>query len=367
MCIAIYSKAGGDLLPAEWFNQSMRSHPDGMGLVYIGNDGQFKVIKSLHRGDVVYNAYRSAHRLGKDCLLHFRKATHGDVSVENCHPFYNGEDEVFIHNGVFRFVDQPDNTVDSALLGERILSHLPSNWRDLPDIVRMIEKWIDWSKVVILRRDGLVTILNESSGHWEKDKGLWFSNTSFRPPWRPNTHSKDKGQKKDKKKNNRTYDCAYNLPVKYTDRRSVRDDNGFGWSDHWGIEWWNRQDEAKTKQETLELDDPVTKRERVDDDSPWAYYFPDGYDYQGYEVCTYCIPMEWVDAPSCYPLFFDAERGFTSFECCSCTCLVTAGSTKLETMAFDRDTLMPIPESIENLEDEEDTKDYDVTLEYGSY
>lgn len=345
MCIAIYSQGDGEVLPPEWFNESMRSNPDGMGIAWIDDDGQFKVVKSLHRGDIIYSAYVAVHESGKDCILHFRKTTHGDTVVENCHPFFNGEDEVFVHNGILKFDEMPDNVVDSALFGERILSHLPDDWRDYPDIVRMIEKWMDWSKIIILRRDGLVTILNEHKGQWEKDKGLWFSNSSFRPPWRPKAHTGKKGKRKGKNTGG-----GSNLPVVHRESRS--------WYDHFGYgenysEWWERQQPERTTQEELDFPDEGTYRGFVEDDDPFAASYPDGYDYQGYEICTYCIPMEWVDAPACYPIFFDEEAGFKDYECCSCTMLITQGSPKRMTIAFDRDTLLALPESIENVEDSE--------------
>jgi hypothetical protein len=333
MCIAIYSAGDGELLTTEAFNESMRVNDHGMGIAWIGDDGQFKVVKTLHRGDIIYRAYQAAHDVGKDCILHFRKATHGDKTTENCHPFYNGEDEVYVHNGVLNFYEQPDNAVDSALFGERILSHLPSDWMRMPDIVRMIERWLDWSKIIVLRKDGDVTILNESKGVWEEDKGLWYSNTSYRPPFRPKKMGKGK----------------YNLPVKHEDRRSVRDDYGFGRSDYWTTEWYGRE----TKQEELDLPDKGTFRSIVEDDDPFAEFYPNGYDYQGYEICTYCIPMEWVDAPACYPIFFDEDSTFNSYECCSCTMLITRGSPKRKTVAFDRDTHTVMPDAIENLEDVE--------------
>ncbi len=382
MCLAIYSRGDGDLLPTEWFNEAMRTNADGMGIVYIGDDGQFKVVKSLHRGDVIYGAYRYAHRAGKDVLIHFRKATHGSKSVENCHPFYNGTDEVYVHNGILSFDEQPDDVVDSALFGERILSFLPTDWRNLPDIVSMVESFIDWSKIVILRLDGDVTILNEHKGNWDKDKGLWFSNFTYKPvqQWRPKSYSdgawesqsygkKKKGKKKGKGKKQYPRipmrESPNNLPVKYNDRRSVQDDHGFGYSNLWGIEWWNREDKANRNEEVQEVGREVRTQlqlsdewesasdwEYVDGDDPFALCYPDGFDYQGYEVCTYCLPSEWVDAPNCYPIFFDAERGFKHYECCSCSVLITIGSPKRKTVAFDRDTLTLLPESIENLDEE---------------
>lgn len=179
MCIAIYSPASANPLSRENFNAAMRSNRDGMGLAFVGQDGKFRIIKSLTRGDVIYDEYDIAHKAGHDCLLHFRIGTHGSVNEDNCHPFVVSENELMIHNGVIRGVTIPKDQTDSQAFAEQVLRELPEGWETKPGLRKFIEYSLLGSKVVILRRSGGVVILNEQSGHW-KD-GIWYSNHSYIP------------------------------------------------------------------------------------------------------------------------------------------------------------------------------------------
>ena len=119
-------------------------------------------------------------------LFHSRFATHGDTSIENCHPFRVGGDQrtVLAHNGVLPQVVQPGRgevRSDTRITAEDFLprfGHLATRARR-----RRFEKWMTArNKIVILSVDPRFRqqayILNERAGIWQ-DR-IWYSNDDFR-------------------------------------------------------------------------------------------------------------------------------------------------------------------------------------------
>ncbi len=75
-----------------------QDHPDGWGVAYYVAD-----IPHVMKRPVIAKEDSLFHRLSSQVasqtvLAHIRKATHGDISVLNCHPFQFGR-WVFAHNG----------------------------------------------------------------------------------------------------------------------------------------------------------------------------------------------------------------------------------------------------------------------------
>lgn len=88
---------------------------------------------------------------------HTRLATHGAVSLDNCHPFQHGKIQL-AHNGVvFNALEQPDAkgmVVDSQLLARRVAEK-----RDISDLSGYgVVTWTD------VRRPGRVYLCNIGSG-----------------------------------------------------------------------------------------------------------------------------------------------------------------------------------------------------------
>lgn len=88
---------------------------------------------------------------------HTRLATHGAVSLDNCHPFQHGKVQL-AHNGiVFNALEQPDAagmTVDSQLLARRV-----AEGREISDLSGYgVVTWTD------VRRPGRVYLCNIGSG-----------------------------------------------------------------------------------------------------------------------------------------------------------------------------------------------------------
>lgn len=112
-------------------------------------------------------------------LMHFRWATHGSVSVKNCHPFPLAMGGALIHNGVLGIEGLNKDASDTKFFVKNIVDKLPEGWVDQPWWQQVLTKYIGYTnKVAMLFNDGRYLILNEKLGEW-KD-GVWYSNDSWK-------------------------------------------------------------------------------------------------------------------------------------------------------------------------------------------
>jgi hypothetical protein len=178
-----------------------RAMPDATALLHgatANDDGHGYAIvtptriltrRSMAAADLI-DAFADARRAHPDgpALFHSRFSTHGETSLDNCHPFLVGGDPrtVLAHNGVLPSIVQPapkDPRSDTRIAAEEFLGR-PGALRTRRSRLQ-IEKWMTpANKMVILTIDRRFTqqsyILNEESGIW--DGGIWYSNGSYLPP-----------------------------------------------------------------------------------------------------------------------------------------------------------------------------------------
>ena len=76
MCLAIYDKAGSELIGAEIMDRAFKQNPDGIGISWV-EDGSVRVFKTLKDLFLVKEIYGYAKALSSDSpiLIHFRKET----------------------------------------------------------------------------------------------------------------------------------------------------------------------------------------------------------------------------------------------------------------------------------------------------
>lgn len=195
MCLALYKPAKATLNKAE-MQSAFKSNPDGAGFAYY--DPALRRVE-IQRGYFTFDAlWHDLEPIMEDkcpLILHFRWATHGDVNVENCHPFAL-KDGALIHNGVISGMGTKtsyskyytttatncdtecgDDRSDTREFVEDFLAGM--NVNVLRSAKKLIEHTIGYSKLVTIHNDGSVIIFNEQMGHWRG--GVWYSNDSYKP------------------------------------------------------------------------------------------------------------------------------------------------------------------------------------------
>lgn len=194
MCLALYKPAKATLSKKE-MQTAFKANPDGAGFAYY--DPTLRRVE-IQRGYFTFDTlWQDLEPIMADkcpLILHFRWATHGDVNVDNCHPFALA-DGALIHNGIISGMGTStytssnkyyqtatcattacdDDRSDTREFVEDYLDGMTVNV--LRGAKKLIEHTIGYSKLVTIHDDGSVIIFNENSGHWRG--GVWYSNNSY--------------------------------------------------------------------------------------------------------------------------------------------------------------------------------------------
>ena len=177
MCILIHHTA--DTSFSDEVLRDFYSHnPDGFGLMF-GDGKKIHVTKSLGSVDETIALYRDIAE-GRECILHYRMKTHGNIDTANCHP-YRVTDELWLaHNGIL-----------SA--GNPIRKEMSDTWHMIEYIIRPIaESNMDMlftadfqeylgeligssNKFALCHADGRIAVINRDAG--VEHFGAWLSNT----------------------------------------------------------------------------------------------------------------------------------------------------------------------------------------------
>ena len=189
MCIAIAQPKGVRALTIEELEKGWATNPDGGGYAYIDEDNRIQAIYSMDKDSFILQYLESYATYGTSSpfMVHMRIATHGSVSLNNCHPFtidLDGEGEMmFMHNGIIdKITDDIEGSdlTDTEGMSAFIFNDMHDEWLDNPHLVEFIEDFIDYSKLVFLTTspvlDKEMYILNEDNGSWHND--IWWSNYS---------------------------------------------------------------------------------------------------------------------------------------------------------------------------------------------
>jgi len=178
MCVII-NHTNNNSLDDEFLIRIYDKNKDGLGVMYAER-GKIHVHKIIPKGPEEVIEFYKEHADIKDCVIHFRRRTVGEISLANTHPFYVENGLYYAHNGDMPFEDSIRS--DSKIFAEDFLrpilkngnSYLifDKNWADL--LGRIIGSH---NKLIFLNNEGKVTIINEKEGHYVN--GAWFSSLEF--------------------------------------------------------------------------------------------------------------------------------------------------------------------------------------------
>ena len=193
MCV-IASIPAGSTIDEKTLRDMWDTNSDGGGIAYI-EDEKVVVYKTMKLKSFLkkFKSVVKSHG-GNDILMHMRIKTHGDVCIENTHPFSIKQDNrvcddmVFAHNGILPTVfqttvkDTDTNGIqlsDTRRFNELFWSNFDIRALDVPGTIEMVEELIGFgNKFVVLNANPAMKrqtyIVNAGRGTY--DNGVWYSN-----------------------------------------------------------------------------------------------------------------------------------------------------------------------------------------------
>ncbi len=180
MCIIIINKEG--MLNKSILDTSKKLHGDGAGLMYSNANNELVVEKSLDPNQII-KTYKKIRKAAPTTpiVLHFRYATDGDIDDENCHPYPVTKNVAVVHNGILTtYKNRNTNMSDTRLFILDILQYIPEKELFTHWMIKLLQQAIDANKLVFMKKDGQIMIVNEDLGHWDEEKKNWFSNSTYK-------------------------------------------------------------------------------------------------------------------------------------------------------------------------------------------
>jgi hypothetical protein len=227
---------------------------DGLGVMYAA-DGKLHVYKSLPANGQDFVDFYRKHAANRDCIWHARMQTHGDIDMENCHPYRVTDDIWMAHNGILSTGNDADHTKsDTWHFIKNVLRPALTTDPNLmldPEWIAFMGSIIGGSnKFGLLRADGESCIINQKSG--VKFENSWLSNTYA---WTPSRFGFQSPQ-------------ANVLRSVYGSFNRIDEDYGNSWSSGYA-NWqqksidWRAQQASKAQRQVATLG---LAEEEVDDD-----------------------------------------------------------------------------------------------------
>ena len=159
------------------------NNPDGAGYMFVRNN-RLVVDKGFFTLDSFYQAYKLDNLVYGETspfILHFRIATHGTRTVDNCHPHRLSNTLAFAHNGIFTCVNgiRAKKSKSDTVRAGIIFKQLPSDWFYKKGLRVLVEEFFMQSSSYGAFLDNKGAIWMTSKNDWNKNKGIYYSNNTY--------------------------------------------------------------------------------------------------------------------------------------------------------------------------------------------
>lgn len=180
MCIIVYKPAGIDLPNELTLFQCGIENPDGIGIMYRDDYDRVCIIKGFYDiVDLLDTLDDIPDIKNKDLAIHFRYATHGEISPGNCHPFPITKkirdlrktrlacSAGIMHNGIVNNMTHTNKTLSDTMIAIKIISDTGVDSISSKTILKS-GKWL------IMDKDNV-----SISGEFIYDNGVYYSNYGY--------------------------------------------------------------------------------------------------------------------------------------------------------------------------------------------
>lgn len=178
MCVII-QKPAGKVIPFWLLRRCLRRNPDGWGLM-VADQGRVQVRKGFGLAALLAAL---AGWQDRELALHLRRRTHGEIRLDQCHPFQllererDGEELWMMHNGVIAIdrpqIDHSDTWHFARFFLRPCLARTPA-LRHEPAFQELVRQAVGASRLLLLDGDGRFIWINRALGC--EVAGCWLSN-----------------------------------------------------------------------------------------------------------------------------------------------------------------------------------------------
>lgn len=163
----------------EFLTDVYTKNKDGIGIMFA-EAGQVIVKKLLPQNAAEFIEFYRQYAEGRNCIWHARMQTHGDIDLENCHPYMVTESIWMAHNGILSSGNDNDKTKSDTWhfirnILQPVLAYEPDRILN-PEYQAFLGSLIGGTnKFGFMTRHGDTVIINRDSGIEYND--AWLSNT----------------------------------------------------------------------------------------------------------------------------------------------------------------------------------------------
>ena len=170
---------------------SALNNPHGFGFaIVVPEEGRIICERTMNADESInrFLELRNRYMTGY-AVWHARIATSGKIDVSNCHPFLVPDKQYPLatyvaHNGMLDVHEEVGDTrSDTRIFAEDLLPAIGGvTALDNVQVFNLIDEFTRGSKVAILtvhpKAEYQIYMFHENAGHWDKETGVWWSNSS---------------------------------------------------------------------------------------------------------------------------------------------------------------------------------------------